>query len=132
MSQTYSNTEKFNAPPSYSKILTSYERNEYFSSLIDQSTYPPQAAPAGGGPVYMGQIVCGEYPIQCTCPHCKQMIVTRTQKKAGILTWLICGGIILVGGWCGCCFIPFCIDAGKVSATILQSNEIEEKNSFLF
>lgn len=33
----------------------------------------------------------------------------------GLGTWLIAGGICLVGGIFGCCLIPFCVDGLKVS-----------------
>jgi hypothetical protein len=58
-----------------------------------------------------------EYPVQCTCPACRAQIVTRTEKKVGILAWLICAGLAFFGMWV-CCFIPFCVDACKVSATL--------------
>ncbi len=60
-------------------------------------------------------ILYGDEPIQCMCPHCCQPIVTRVEKKAGLVTWIICGGIVLLGGWLGCCLIPFCVDSLKVS-----------------
>ncbi|WP_395241642.1 LITAF-like zinc ribbon domain-containing protein [Salmonella sp. s51933] len=48
-------------------------------------------------------------PVNMTCPHCQATIVTSTAYEPGVLTWLLCGGIALVGCWLGCCLIPFCV-----------------------
>ena len=36
--------------------------------------------------------------------------MTEATYRPGLLTWLIAGGVCLVGCWLGCCLIPFCID----------------------
>ncbi|CAF1192844.1 unnamed protein product [Adineta steineri] len=58
-------------------------------------------------------LIYGDLPIQCICPHCQQSIVTRIERQTGLVSWLVCGGILLLGGWFGCCLIPFCIDSLK-------------------
>jgi lipopolysaccharide-induced tumor necrosis factor-alpha factor len=70
-----------------------------------------------GAPMYMGMMY-GDMPVQCTCPQCRQTIITRIEKKNGVLPWLLCGGIAFFGGFCGCCLMPFCIDSIKVSDTL--------------
>lgn len=76
----------------------------------------PQGPPIGTHMLITTRgVLYGDIPIQCTCPNCYQPIVTRIEKNTGLITWLICGGIILVGGWLGCCLIPFCVDSLKVS-----------------
>ncbi|XP_069590115.1 lipopolysaccharide-induced tumor necrosis factor-alpha factor homolog isoform X1 [Ranitomeya imitator] len=52
-------------------------------------------------------------PVTCSCPVCHQSIVTRTEPKSGLLTWLIAGSLILLGCWLGCCLIPFFVDGCK-------------------
>ncbi|CAF1435841.1 unnamed protein product [Rotaria sordida] len=71
-----------------------------------------QQLPKMSQPVYISTpvIIRGEYPTQCTCPQCGNQIVTRTQKKAGALTWIICLVLFFVFLWF-LCWIPFCIDS---------------------
>jgi lipopolysaccharide-induced tumor necrosis factor-alpha factor len=42
-------------------------------------------------------IMFGPMPMAMTCPHCQAQIVTSTSYEPGTLTWLLCGGIALVG-----------------------------------
>lgn len=60
--------------------------------------------------VVVGSAVYGESPVSMMCPYCNATIVTSVTYNPGTLTWLACGGLILVGCWAGCCLIPFCID----------------------
>jgi lipopolysaccharide-induced tumor necrosis factor-alpha factor len=46
------------------------------------------------------------------CPYCKATISTSVNLKAGLLTWLICGGLCLIGCW-PCAPISFCVDSTK-------------------
>jgi lipopolysaccharide-induced tumor necrosis factor-alpha factor len=52
-------------------------------------------------------------PMSLTCPNCRANVLTRVDFKNGALPWLICGGLCLLGVWCGCQFIPFCVDSCK-------------------
>uniref|UniRef100_A0A8D0BDB5 Lipopolysaccharide induced TNF factor n=1 Tax=Salvator merianae TaxID=96440 RepID=A0A8D0BDB5_SALMN len=80
--------------------------------------YPQQSqGPAGPPPVPLQAIyvqtplVFHDRPVQMCCPSCSKMIMTRLSYSAGMLSWLACGSLCLLGCWAGCCLIPFCVDA---------------------
>lgn len=45
------------------------------------------------------------------CRVCNKNTPSRIDYEAGVGTWLICVGAILLGFWLGCCLIPFCVDS---------------------
>lgn len=50
-------------------------------------------------------------PQTMVCPQCRATITTRVKYEPATKTHLFAGLICLMGGWLGCCFIPYCIDA---------------------
>lgn len=48
----------------------------------------------------------GEEPVQMACPYCQQQIVTRTEYKRGVMSWVLCA-LVLVCAIC-CDFTKVC------------------------
>ncbi|KAJ8398733.1 hypothetical protein AAFF_G00419300 [Aldrovandia affinis] len=70
----------------------------------------PAVTPAGSQVVLMPGISgLSDLPSQTQCPHCQQLVLSRTNHKPGLLTWLIVGSLFFVGCW-PCCCIPFCVN----------------------
>mmetsp|Transcript_29552 Transcript_29552/g.41570 ORF Transcript_29552/g.41570 Transcript_29552/m.41570 type:complete len:129 (+) Transcript_29552:109-495(+) len=59
------------------------------------------------------QMIWGELPQRCICQFCGKQIVSSVTYEAGTLTWLVAGGLCLVGCFLGCCLIPFAVDSMK-------------------
>ena len=38
-----------------------------------------------------------EDPVQITCRNCKADVLTQTQFESGVATWLLAGGLCLIG-----------------------------------
>ncbi|CAL8102229.1 unnamed protein product [Calicophoron daubneyi] len=53
------------------------------------------------------------YSIVVTCPYCHKEVKTKTRQRHGLLTFLSCMGLCLMGCVCGCCFVPFCVNCLK-------------------
>ena len=50
---------------------------------------------------------------QVHCHHCNQQITTRVDKVIGLGNNAGCLLCCCLGGWYGCCLIPYCIDDFK-------------------
>jgi len=50
----------------------------------------------------------GVSPVACVCPNCRASVVTNAVASPGLLSWLACAGLCLVGLW-PCAPIPFCM-----------------------
>ncbi len=87
--------------------------------MVD-ANYNSQASPMSNT-IFTGTpgVMYGEAPIRTNCPNCNQIIVTRVEKRTGLVTWIGCGVIAMFGGCLGCCLIPFCIDSLKVGDALL-------------
>ena len=93
------------------KHTMDYEASRQSAGVQPSSSVRPAfvtAAPASSIP-YAQAVLYGDKPVQCTCPHCNAVIVSRIERKTGLLVWLIFGILLLFGCWLGCCLIPFCV-----------------------
>ncbi|XP_036067490.1 cell death-inducing p53-target protein 1 homolog isoform X2 [Oryzias melastigma] len=63
-------------------------------------------------PMVVVQAMPTDAPGQMHCPHCKNTVLTKTEHKVGMLTWIICGVLGVFICW-PCCFIPFCVNSCK-------------------
>ena len=55
-----------------------------------------------------------DFPMQHTCQWCGYTGMTKVQSEICVGTHLMAGGICCVLGlWCGCCLIPYAVDAFK-------------------
>uniref|UniRef100_A0A5K3FDN6 LITAF domain-containing protein n=1 Tax=Mesocestoides corti TaxID=53468 RepID=A0A5K3FDN6_MESCO len=59
------------------------------------------------------QAYFGPGSINALCPRCGVYVNTQTKHKSGHLVYLACTGIAMMGGFLGCCLIPFCVDSCK-------------------
>nr|XP_027203607.1 lipopolysaccharide-induced tumor necrosis factor-alpha factor homolog [Dermatophagoides pteronyssinus] len=55
----------------------------------------------------------GFVPIRMVCPYCHSKVLTEIRYKDGLLTYILCCGLVLFGCWLGCCLIPFCVPSLK-------------------
>lgn len=51
----------------------------------------------------------GPQPVSVSCPYCKTFVTTQVCPQPGLLTWLMCSGMAMLGCVFGCCFLPFCV-----------------------
>lgn len=84
---------------------------------LESSNIPPPPYNSQPSPMTLGQmrdiqivmsVELGPHPLPMQCPHCRVHIVSSTQTRAGLLAWLVCGILALIGCW-PCCILPFCV-----------------------
>ena len=50
-------------------------------------------------------------PTGVLCPMCEQRGVTFIEKHTSVTQYVTCLGVFAIGGYCGCCVIPFWIES---------------------
>jgi lipopolysaccharide-induced tumor necrosis factor-alpha factor len=83
----------------------------FFSLIVSQ---PPPSGVINPQPIMVVQPstgYLGHNPSPIQCPSCRQQVVTIVRYEAGAITWVIALVICFLGGFIGCCLIPFCIPA---------------------
>ncbi|CAL8139168.1 unnamed protein product [Orchesella dallaii] len=53
----------------------------------------------------------GRYNARVTCSNCRNEVQTLIDKKPSIVAWISAGVLVVFGLFCGCCLIPFFVDA---------------------
>ena len=84
---------------------------------VAQPLMPVGMQPVTGQPVApvapLPPVFFGRHSTNITCPTHGTPSHTITTAETGLGTWLVCGGLCLLGCNLGCCFIPFCINDAK-------------------
>uniref|UniRef100_A0A3P9MT63 Si:ch211-202h22.9 n=1 Tax=Poecilia reticulata TaxID=8081 RepID=A0A3P9MT63_POERE len=93
---------------------------QYPQPVVQQYQQPVNQPDA----VVVVQVKPTEAPGNMLCPHCKTTVVTTTEYKLGMLTWIIVGSLFFIGCW-PCCLIPFFVGACKdVQHSCPQCNNV--------
>ncbi|KAH3765640.1 lipopolysaccharide-induced tumor necrosis factor-alpha factor [Pelomyxa schiedti] len=85
------------------------------TSYIAPNT-PLLAVPVPAPAIYVQESHDAKYrdiSMTVRCQFCGNIGPTKIRHINGLLTWMSGGIVCLFGGWCGCCFIPFCLDVCK-------------------
>ncbi|PAA63640.1 hypothetical protein BOX15_Mlig030806g1 [Macrostomum lignano] len=82
---------------------------------VPQGCYQQQQQPPAVQVVDKPSVSFDKHPVTMMCPHCRVNITTAVNQINGLVPWLVCGGLALVGCFFGCCIIPFFIDKLKDS-----------------
>lgn len=69
----------------------------------------------------------GMYPQATNCPRCRTNITTTVTYEPSCKTHFFAGFICLLGGWFGCCLIPYCVDACQAATHKCKLNLINFK-----
>ncbi|KTF84293.1 hypothetical protein cypCar_00026204 [Cyprinus carpio] len=103
----------YNSPPypNINMAYTSYpepEVNPYFHGGPNPGMYPQVNTVTTT--VMLPSL--RDLPAQTMCPHCKHQVITITDHYSGLMAWMACGCLALIGCW-PCCLAPFWMDSCK-------------------
>uniref|UniRef100_A0A7S3NAI6 LITAF domain-containing protein n=1 Tax=Euplotes harpa TaxID=151035 RepID=A0A7S3NAI6_9SPIT len=76
-------------------------------SSVQQPIYENQNPGVTGGAGGL-DFTLQAHPVMVNCPHCNKQGMTKVQSRIGMMQWIICLVLCLMGFWC-CCCIPFYI-----------------------
>lgn len=87
-----------NQPPNYDDATKITETNNQSYQPAPSSTNVNMQPPIIiQQPVIVRPMLFSDRPQQVTCPNCRADIFTGVKYESGIATWLIAGGICLLG-----------------------------------
>ena len=66
------------------------------------SNQPHQDYPTVHDQVGLPDFTLQAHPIHVNCPHCHHSGMTKVEARIGILQWLVCLVLCLMGCWCCC------------------------------
>lgn len=78
-------------PPMYAQ--TAYNPNMPQPMMGQPVVYQPSQPMV----VVSAPAIVGDHPMQTVCPNCRASIVTNVVHSTGGVTWLIAGGLCLLG-----------------------------------
>ncbi|XP_004206978.2 cell death-inducing p53-target protein 1 homolog isoform X1 [Hydra vulgaris] len=94
-----------------------YQSEPYLkqSEVLNQQEYfPHNTTMYSPSPVYLTNVLYfSTCPMHVVCQHCRAQVLTSTMHTSGVAVWLISLLICILGGFLGCCLLPFCIDGLK-------------------
>lgn len=74
---------------------------------------PPPQVNYNAGPMYSTPMYFGHTPQRLICMYCNADVITSIRYETGLGTHMMAGGLICIGCWMGCCFVPYCMDTTK-------------------
>jgi lipopolysaccharide-induced tumor necrosis factor-alpha factor len=80
---------------------------------INNNTIATTATTTTPQPMTMNNNYFTRLPKQTICQYCNTQIITEISYQPGLATHLTAGGICISGCICGCCLIPYTVDAFK-------------------
>ncbi|KAI1725561.1 LITAF-like zinc ribbon domain-containing protein [Ditylenchus destructor] len=101
-------------PPPYATTTElKYNNGHLLPGVVPEPTAPSAHNSIPPPPMMLQQgivyaIPLGPSPAGLQCANCQAQVVTKIIQRPGLLTWLICGALALIGFW-PCCVIPFCV-----------------------
>ena len=99
-------------PPPYNPSLKPGQTGDGYTSY--QNPPPFTQEPVGTTVIYeIPALQLTRYPTSTVCSNCSNHVQTVVEPTPGLLTYMLAGGLCLVGCWFGCCLIPFCMDSVK-------------------
>ncbi|KAL3245330.1 hypothetical protein MRX96_046995 [Rhipicephalus microplus] len=112
-----SSPRKMSGSASPNRLAALSQRGKYYQGYVYAPAVPlttcvgnPTMVFGQPGPVSIVTVFSswGPHPVAVSCPYCEAFVTTRLCPQPGLLTWLVCSGMAMLG-CVPCCFLPFCV-----------------------